>query len=84
MRISCLVLALGLLFYAMPCEAQQPAEKLTERSGQVKEKKQKLYRPAADFGTLHDMAKRDGVDTSKPESLKGRDVGAEIAKKTKL
>lgn len=39
---------------------------------------------AGDFGTLHDMAKKDGVDTSTPESLKGRDVGGEIARKTKL
>lgn len=39
---------------------------------------------ADDFGTLHDRAKQDGVDTSNPDSLKGRDIGAEIAQKIKL
>jgi len=39
---------------------------------------------ADDLGTLHDMAKKDGVDTSNPESLKGRDVAGEIVRKTKL
>lgn len=36
-----------------------------------------------DLGTLHDGAKKFGVDTSTPDSLKG-DVGGQIARKTKL
>lgn len=36
------------------------------------------------LGTLHDGAKKRGVDTSTPESLKGRDVGGDIAKSVKL
>jgi hypothetical protein len=37
-----------------------------------------------DFGDIHEGAKKYGVDSSKPESLKGRNVSGEMAKRVKL
>lgn len=81
-----LALALCLAFGSLaltqqPLAPQGPA-------GQVKtdaktKKTKKVYR-GDDLGDLHEGAKKYGVDTSKPESLKGRNISGEIAKKTKL
>jgi len=87
-RLLTLTLALSLAF-ASPVLAQQPMTPYgSAPASQVKadpktKKPKKIYR-GDDLGTLHDMAKKDGVDTSNPESLRGRDVAGEIARKTKL
>lgn len=90
-NILAFALALSLAFasLALAQQTQHPYGSAPASASQVKAdakgKKAKLkpYDPN-DFGTLHDRAKKDGVDTSNPDSLKGRDVGAEIAKSIKL
>jgi hypothetical protein len=66
--------------------AQQPAQNSiqADQANVKKENKGKQkYSAPDDFGTLHDKAKKHGIDTSKPETLKG-DVGGQIARKVKL
>lgn len=81
-----LTLALCLSFGSLALAQQPPAPQ--GQSGQVKvepkaKKAKKVYR-GDDLGDLHEGAKKYGVDTSKPESLKGKDVAGEMAKRVKL
>lgn len=81
-----LTLALGLSFGSLAL-AQQPLAPQGQ-AGQVKgepkaKKAKKVYR-GNDFGDIHEGAKKYGVDSSKPESLKGKDVAGEMAQRVKL
>jgi hypothetical protein len=86
MYAKILVSTLCLSLFAAPLAlAQQPSTSQGKADqAKTEAKTKKKYTAEDDFGTLHDKAKRNGVDTSNPESLKGRSISGEIAKKTKL
>lgn len=78
----CLLLFSGSLALAQQTIHPESQSIEAKTKAGVRNKAQKAYNPN-NFGTLHEGAKKYGVDTSKPETLKG-DVGGQIAKKTKL
>ena len=78
-----LSLAFGTLALAQQPQTSTPTPTSQGKADTNKKRAKKSYR-ADDFGDLHDKAKKHGIDTSNPESLKGRDVGGEIAKTIKL
>lgn len=89
-RTLALTLALSLAFSSVAL-AQQPLTlygTAPAPASQVKadpkaKKAKKVYR-GDDLGDLHEGAKKYGVDSGHPETLKGRNVSGEMAKRVKL
>jgi hypothetical protein len=90
-RLLALTLALSLTFGSVALAQQPwtspygsaPAPASQGKADPKAKKSKKIYR-GDDFGDIHEGAKKYGVDSSKPESLKGRNVSGEMAKRVKL
>ena len=88
-RLLALTLTLS-LFSAPLALAQQPLTPFgsapapaSQVKADTKAKPKKIYR-GDDFGDIPEAAKKYGVDSGHPETLKGRNVSGEMAKRVKL
>lgn len=80
--IFCLVLCLVSGSLAIAQQRVNPKDQADQVKQSVKDKKKN--KDPHNLGKLHDGAKKRGIDTSNPDSLKGRDIGGEIAKSIRL